>query len=500
MNSMNTWIEHLHHPLVFAGFGLFLLALLLRPLFLNNKKLTGTATERLLSKGMILVFILALLAIIGGIALSWKATPEAVPEKTTGPNLGLQMQQYEERLKKIEEQLLAKQASGTVTDAKERQVLEAQLKSVQDKLANLQQSHEEELQRRKVADKALAEMKGELPEAKIAAAQKSLEQGDAEAAEQVFDEVVDKEGKSVALAAYQSGQLAEGRIDYPKAMRQYKKAVTLEEDNPDYLSAAGRMARTIGDYEQAQEWLSKLVAIIKGRKDEDRCQSCAFNDLAMLYYYMGRYAEAESLFKDDLVIKEQGLGKDHYNVATALNNLALLYDTQGRYEEAEPLYKRSLEIRENKLGKEHPEVATTLNNLAGLYESQGQYEEAEPLYKRSLEIKEEKLGKDHPSVATTLNNLAGLYEAQGRYEEAEPLYLRVQEIDKKNLGKDHPSVATTLNNLAGLYKSQGRYEEAEPLYQRAITIMQEKFPNGHPNLDTIQANYDTLKQKMAGKQ
>ena len=69
MNSMNTWIEHLHHPLVFAGFGLFIFALLLRPLFLNNKKLSGTATERLLSRGMILVFVLALLAIIGGALL-----------------------------------------------------------------------------------------------------------------------------------------------------------------------------------------------------------------------------------------------------------------------------------------------------------------------------------------------------------------------------------------------------------------------------------------------
>ncbi|MCW5211886.1 hypothetical protein VU04_03130, partial [Desulfobulbus sp. TB] len=46
-------------------------ALLFRPLFLNNKKLSGTATERLLSKGMILVFILALLALIGGIFLYW---------------------------------------------------------------------------------------------------------------------------------------------------------------------------------------------------------------------------------------------------------------------------------------------------------------------------------------------------------------------------------------------------------------------------------------------
>ncbi|RWX45648.1 hypothetical protein VT98_13163 [Candidatus Electrothrix communis] len=86
MNSINTWIEHLHHPLVFAGFGLFIFALLLRPLFLNNSKLTGTATERLLHRGMILVFILASLAIIGGIALNWKAVGQSTASaKKTQP-------------------------------------------------------------------------------------------------------------------------------------------------------------------------------------------------------------------------------------------------------------------------------------------------------------------------------------------------------------------------------------------------------------------------------
>ncbi|CAK8717651.1 hypothetical protein GKODMF_09240 [Candidatus Electrothrix gigas] len=69
MNSVSKWIEHLHHPLVFAGFGLFLLALLLRPLFLNNKKISGAGMERLLSRGMILIFVLALLSIIGGVTL-----------------------------------------------------------------------------------------------------------------------------------------------------------------------------------------------------------------------------------------------------------------------------------------------------------------------------------------------------------------------------------------------------------------------------------------------
>ncbi len=37
-------------------------------------------------------------------------------------------------------------------------------------------------------------------------------------------------------------------------------------------------------------------------------------------------------------------------MATGLNNLALLYYNQGRYAEAEPLLKRALAIWENALG------------------------------------------------------------------------------------------------------------------------------------------------------
>uniref|UniRef100_UPI004055FAC8 tetratricopeptide repeat protein n=1 Tax=Candidatus Electronema sp. TaxID=2698783 RepID=UPI004055FAC8 len=491
MNNMNEWITHLQHPLVLAGFGLFVFALIIRPLFLNSKKLSGPLIAPLLRWGMILLFILAAMAMIGGFALSWKATPAA------GSGISLSKEEYRQMLQE-ELRTAAKEMQAPGLAAEERHLLEQKAKVLEEQLADFQKSYEEKLARLKAAEKALDELKGQLPDARIAEAKLRLAKGDTKAAEQIFDEVADKEGKAAALANYQGGQLAEGRIDYAKAMRQYKKAVTLEEDNPDYLQAAGNMARTLGDYAQAQEWLVRLVKMEEGKKNEDKCHSCAFSTLAIVYSDMGRYAEAESLLKDDLVIKEQALGKEHQKVATVLNNLASLYKDQGKYAEAEPLYKRSLEIWEKALGKEHPHVAAALNNLALLYKSQGRDEEAEPLYKRSLETREQKLGKDHPDVATTLNNLAALYYAQGRYEEAEPLYKRSLETREQKLGKDHPDVATTLNTLAWLYKAQGRYEEAEPLYLRSLSIFKAKLPADHPHIKTVQENYDALKKKMAG--
>jgi len=45
----------------------------------------------------------------------------------------------------------------------------------------------------------------------------------------------------------------------------------------------------------------------------------------------------------------------------------LLYYDLGKYVDAEPLYKDALAGRQKALGHEHPDTLTSMNNLAGLY-------------------------------------------------------------------------------------------------------------------------------------
>jgi CHAT domain-containing protein/Tfp pilus assembly protein PilF len=209
----------------------------------------------------------------------------------------------------------------------------------------------------------------------------------------------------------------------------------------------------------------------------------------------GRYTEAELLYNKALKIKGERFGRDHTSFGISLNQLGLFYSTTGRYAEAESFYKKALEVFERRLEKDHPLIAMGLSNLALLYDTSGRYAEAELMFKRATGIKEKRFGREHRSVAVSLSNLAGLYEKTDRNTEAELLYKRALEIQKKKLAKDHPAVAVTLNNLGSLYARTGRYAEAEPMYKRALEIQEDRLRSEHPSLATSLSNLAGLYEK-----
>ena len=109
----------------------------------------------------------------------------------------------------------------------------------------------------------------------------------------------------------------------------------------------------------------------------------------------------------------------------------------GKYEEAEPLYRRALAGREAALGAEHPDTLMSVNNLAVLLKDMGKYEEAEPLYRRALAGQEAALGAEHPDTLSSVNNLAILLRtwASMRRRAAVPASAGGEEAA---LGAEHP--------------------------------------------------------------
>jgi tetratricopeptide (TPR) repeat protein len=244
-----------------------------------------------------------------------------------------------------------------------------------------------------------------------------------------------------------------------------------------------------------QKWDNAIAFFEQAKTSASGAQLVALmNYVGQCHYEQVKYEFARADF--ELAAKLAASLRDSTGEATALNNQAGALRSLGRYADAEPLYKRALAIDEKALGKDHPDVATALNNLAALYDAQGKYAEAEPLFKRALAIVEKQLGPEHPDVAQSLNNLAGLYQAQGKYAEAEPLFKRALAIREKALPSDHPDIAQSLNNLAGLYDAQGKYSSAEPLFKRAVDIMTKSLGPDHPNTKACAENLRLLREKM----
>jgi signal transduction histidine kinase len=176
-----------------------------------------------------------------------------------------------------------------------------------------------------------------------------------------------------------------------------------------------------------------------------------------------------------LKIAKNQLGLEHPYVATNLNNLGKLLKNLGKFSEAEPLFREALKIREKRLGHDHPDTAKNLSDLGLVLQAQRKYSQAEPLFREAIRILQLHPGKEQSEVSKSLNNLALLLKYQGKYEEAEKFFYQALNIREKQLGSDHPDVANSLNNLAGLLQAQGRYADAEKLFRRALKIYESRL-------------------------
>jgi tetratricopeptide (TPR) repeat protein len=195
---------------------------------------------------------------------------------------------------------------------------------------------------------------------------------------------------------------------------------------------------------------------------------------------VGRYSEAEPLFRTIEEVSRQVLGQDHPDTAASVYNLAQILQARGKYAEAEPLYWQSLAIRLQTLGVDHPRTANSYVNTGGNLDAQGKYAEAEPLLETGLAIRLRTLGEDHPDTAWAYNNLAGNRVSLRKHAEAEPLFKAALAIWRRTLGEDYPDMAWSYNGLATILCDQGKSTEAEPLLRKASAILRARLAEDHP--------------------
>ncbi|HTN39885.1 MAG TPA: CHAT domain-containing tetratricopeptide repeat protein [Asticcacaulis sp.] len=184
-----------------------------------------------------------------------------------------------------------------------------------------------------------------------------------------------------ALAYYDAGlKLMSGDHD---ANGKYTDPGTYSANLGNY---AGQL-RLAGDPEKSLVYSREALRVAYQMPEGDRGISWGMMNIASSLLNMGRYAEAESLFREAMDFSVKYGGKVSYETGSYSYSLARALIRQGKTEEGEVLLQNALEIfRQVKIGSSPYLSGTTLNILGQLAYEQGDTAKAETYLNESFTV------------------------------------------------------------------------------------------------------------------
>ncbi len=201
---------------------------------------------------------------------------------------------------------------------------------------------------------------------------------------------------------------------------------------------------------------------------------------------LGRYAEAETVFREVHELLLAAHGKEDPQIGVVLNQIALNQGLSGDEPGAVKTFTRAIDLLVRSAGEDDLETAGTRSNFGAILVQLGEMDRALHQFEMSLSTVEGLLGPDHLECATLLNNIAFLYQSIGDVETAVPLLQRSLAITRSASGASHPDTATGLNNLGMMMVQQGAAQDALPLLEECLRMRLNMNGEEHP--DTLQSH------------
>jgi tetratricopeptide (TPR) repeat protein len=266
------------------------------------------------------------------------------------------------------------------------------------------------------------------------------------------------------------------------------------------LALLGGVRRMLGDYRGAEPVLRDAVTTAQqafGEKTEEL--ALASNDLAVLYKFDGRFADALPLYQAVLAVVIKRHGVESLEEAMVLHNIAGVLHAAGEFGEAESPARRAWDISCARLGGNDPRTLGDAAVYAAVLDGLARHEEAEAIYRECLTGIQRAFGPEHTEVASVLHNLAAVCEARGKLGEAEQHYRRALAINDRLLGADTLDAALTRNNLGALLIKSGCPEQAQPLLVHAHEILTARLASDHPHVERVRRNLQAARAAASAR-
>lgn len=238
------------------------------------------------------------------------------------------------------------------------------------------------------------------------------------------------------------------------------------------MSTLATLYGDIGRFDDAEKMFVEATSIAERttRADHPMTLSLKANH-AWMMYWRARHGnpppeERQKLLEASRVLSEQALaarervlGPEHHETMTSVNNLAVVYFELGRIKESETLRRRDLEVSIRTLGEEHPDSITTQANFGAFLLKQKRFDEALPYLEKAVALSKKVLTPDSPGTAFALGWYGTCLTGLERFAEAEKPQLEARDIIGRALPPDHPIAGEMSKSLAQLYEA---WDKAEP--------------------------------------
>jgi tetratricopeptide (TPR) repeat protein/tRNA A-37 threonylcarbamoyl transferase component Bud32 len=261
----------------------------------------------------------------------------------------------------------------------------------------------------------------------------------------------------------------------------------------ELTSTLGDVYYALGKYAQAEAMYRRALVIWQSLYGQEHpVVARSLQDLGGTLRVEGNLVEAENLLRKAMALYQRLLGKTHERIASCLGDLAALAHDQGNLAEAEALNREKLSIQRTLLGDEHQDVAFTLSALGFVLFGEAKLAEAETVLREAVTLQQKLPGQQDLAIAHTLKNLADVLHHENKLAEAETNHRAALEIRRKLLPADHAQIGDSLNDLANLLQEQQRLGEAEALHREALAMFRKVFGEEHAEIAISLGNLGDL--------
>lgn len=266
-----------------------------------------------------------------------------------------------------------------------------------------------------------------------------------------------------------------------------------------HAKETARQLRYLGDAQrqqsklpEAEKHLRESLAILDASSGGEDEKANILNNLGLVLQERGQAFESEKLFHRAVELASK-FGKDPSDTLTMKSNLGGVWVDLGRYRDAEGIFRQVLEQRRTLLGKDHPQVYRSMQRLGHLLELNGSYEEAETLDRMAILNFTRLVSGQHSDVLVTKNNLSLILQETGRTSEAEEMLRFCLATGLRNLPPGHVTTMLAQVRLGALLTQKGEWAEAEKLLLESVTTVRRNISTTKKNAAMVLSRYGRLK-------